>query len=203
LLKGKEGKKKMKTIALFLLAVSLFFMASSGKAQADNSKTAVQDDFFKPNAETKYITMTTSEKNGNSKLLSSLAEKLKKDGFSFQTLDRGGETSFDNCSENVVIKLVGKGTKNYYARSKKPVKNTRIYPDFHLGAYEFSSKTMADEKFKIIEKAYRSQGGYFCNGKQPRKLVRHGNVIYSLTARAEMFSTELEKYGNFISNFQE
>jgi hypothetical protein len=174
----------MKTILLLLLSFIVFAVHHNAQA------------------ETKYITITAPDVQQSPNLLNALREKLKKDGFSFESADGVADNSFSNCDENTLVKIVGKGTKNYFARSKKPVKKTRIYPDFHLAVYKFSNKMMADENFNTIKKALDSNNR-FCNGKDPIKLLQRGNTIYYLTARAEMFRTEIETYGNFISNFQE
>jgi hypothetical protein len=189
----------MKNLALLLFSLTLI---ACGKAQNKDSNIE-NSDFFQRNADTKYITINTANTEENSKLINALQEKLKKDDFSFEKSDRSGDTSFDNCAENMVVEIVGKGTSAYYAKSNKPHKNTYFYPDFVVSVYKFSNKNEADEKFSIIQKAYDSPNvGYYCNGKQPNKLVSQGNSVYYFSTRAEMFSTEIEKYGKFIENFR-
>jgi hypothetical protein len=186
-------------ILLFLFTLMLI---GCDKAHNSESNTTQDSDVFQINANTKYITINTTDSEENLKLVNALEQKLKKDGFSFEKMERSGGSSFNHCAENAVVEIIGKGVSAYYAKSSKPNKNTQFYPDFVVNIYEFSDKNEADEKFSIIQKAYHSRAGYFCNGKQPGKLVSQGNAVYYFSTRAEMFSTEIEKYGKFIENFR-
>jgi hypothetical protein len=153
-----------------------------------------------PNKDTKYDTILTSDEIDNSKIITALEKKLYKSNFKFEIRKNIKRYSYNNCEENKIVIIDGMGIRSYYAKSIVPEKNTTIknvFPDFYITVYEFENKNIADKNFITIEKALFSAGRH-CNGKSPEKLIQHGNEIFHLSARAEMFRTYTELYGEFI-----
>ncbi|MGJ1420132.1 hypothetical protein ACR79T_10945 [Sphingobacterium spiritivorum] len=189
----------MRNLTLLMTIAFLFACKGADKGNSDTKEYLSHEDM--PNAATVYETIITTNVTDNTALLTFLQKKLKKAGFRFEEAkDRGG-WSYNNCEDNKIIAVEGKGIRSYFSGSNKPESGTKdIYPDFYILVYEFPTKDIAQKNYQIIYKALYS-GGAFCNGKAPEKLVINGNKIYHLSTRAEMFRTYTERYGDLIQNF--
>lgn len=186
--------KNLNTNLLFLLLYnSLFFSCTNSNKKTENTELNSWSNF-----ERKSITILCENQKDNAPLFDALKAELEKNNFKIEELKQNNGAGFDNCEENTIISMKGKGIRSYFARSSKPAKNTVDYfPDFHLDVFEFPNEKIAREKFEIMDKALQSDGR-FCNGKAPQILVMNKNEVFLLATRAEMFRGYIEDYAKFI-----
>ncbi|MFZ4058606.1 MAG: hypothetical protein ACOYKE_10730, partial [Ferruginibacter sp.] len=115
-------------ILVVLFAVACTDTTKSKNTAAINKNLGIED---MPNPETTYDTIVTQAVAGNGNLLHDLKVVLEKHHFSFNTEKEIHKLSYNNCAENKVLRIMGLGIKQYFARSSKPERKTKnFYPDF-------------------------------------------------------------------------
>ncbi|OTG64772.1 hypothetical protein [Acinetobacter silvestris] len=155
-----------------------------------------------PNEQTKYETITTQALAGNDAALVALQTQLIKDQFEFNERDSGNSWSIHDCQNNMIIDVKGEGVSTYTAKSKIGVgEKGNDFPDFLLLTFEFPSIAETTAKFKILDDAVHSGGG-FCNGKVPATVVMSGNMIFYFTTRSENFRDYIYRYAAIVQNLK-
>lgn len=179
---------------ILILSINTFLVAC-----VNNSNEKSFDGI--PNSKTNKISIETKNMPDQVELLNSLKAKLEENEFNIEEQEVTFLPGFSNCEDNTTIQMEGKGIRSYFARSRKPEKNTEdFYPDFTIQVFEFPSEQIAQEKFEIMNKALHSDGR-FCNGKAPQILVINKNEVFQFLTRAEMFRGYINEYSEFVQNY--
>ncbi|MDP2386677.1 MAG: hypothetical protein Q8M29_09925 [Bacteroidota bacterium] len=193
--------KKGAHIFLIILSISTFLFSCTNAEEVEVTKNEKMENLgFEdmPNSETKSITIETKNTADQLELITKLRAKLEEDDFDFEQQEVTRFPGFSNCEENTTISITGNGLRQYFARSRKPEKNTTdFYPDFIIQVFEFQNEQIAQEKFEIMHKAMHSKGR-FCNGKAPMVLVINNNEVFYFFTRAEMFRGYINEYSEFV-----
>lgn len=202
--KSMKNNLSKQTLLIVLVFGSLLLSCTNkGEEKSDSSSKKENLGFEEiPNADTKSLTIQTQNVDDNLKLLNQFKTELEENDFNFEELGKSSGTGFTNCENNTLISVKGEGIRSYFAKSRKPAKNTTdFYPDFNMQVLEFPNEQIAREKFEIMNKALHSDGR-FCNGKAPETLVIHKNEVFFLSTRAEMFRGYINDYAKFIEDFK-
>lgn len=191
---------------LFIISLLILFSCSEDSKKHKPTEPVITRKMAMdnvPNEKTTYDTIYTINMADNEDLLQSLKSQLKIDEFSIEERENRGGFSYTNCNENYEVLIRGNGIRDYFIRSKKPNKGTKdYYPDFVMLVYEFPTKELALQNYNLILKTRKSKGWRLCNGITVDKIVLNGNEVFHLSTRAEMFRTEIEKYGELIENYK-
>ncbi len=206
IMKSKLTKIKKVLIILSFILFCIILISYTFITGFERGRMPKREEYYyfgeMPNKKTEFDTIYTKNVTDNTKLITYLKSKLETAKFTFEELKSRRGLSFNNCEENRIKIIEGDGIREYFARSKKPEKGSKdYYPDFYIEVYEFPTDEIAEQNYKIFEKALNS-AGRFCNGKSPEKLIINGNEVFHLGTRAEMFRTYTEKYGEMIKNFR-
>lgn len=192
---------KMKIILSLL--VILHFIVSCNNPKVENKKiTELTNNTYQWNSPDENATISlinTKTAIDDNDLISKLEPEFKKDKFKIEKIEFMEENTYDNCDDNLILKITGKGIKKYYVK-RQEAKPKNHYPDFVLWIYEFETEGETIAVEKEIRKAFDS-GNSFCNGKSPEYIVRYKNKIIHLGTRAEMFRDYVKTYAEKIKQF--
>ena len=199
-------KKKILIITVLLLSLSvilnLIVSCNNQKEENKNSTEPTSENFRwnNPDENATIEIINTKVTIGDKDLISKLEKDFKIQKFKIEKVEFIEENTYDNCKENLIIKIKGKGIKKYYVKRQES-KPKNYYPDFIMWVYEFETEGETVAVKKGIKKALDSGNG-FCNGKSPEYIIRYQNKIIHLGTRAEMFRGFIKNYADKIEHYK-
>ncbi len=186
----------------FLIPILLFsFSCNQVSEKKINKNEIVEEKIYWdiPNKNTKNEILNTNKSINDSVLIEKLLKDFSKVKFKIETTEVIGTNSYANCNDNLILKIEGRGIKQYYVK-RTEAKPKNYYPDFIMFIYEFENEDSAINAENEIIKAYKSGNGY-CNGKGPFYIIRYKNQIIDLRTRAEMFRGYIMDIAEKIKNY--
>lgn len=193
-----------KNIILLCVVMGLLACSEPQKMDQKNEPLEKKELTFgdMPNEQTKYETISTQPLAGNDAPLVALQTQLIKDHFEFIEKESGNSWSVHDCQNNIIIDVKGEGISTYTAKSKVGVgEGGKQFPDFLLLTFEFPTVEETTAKFKILDDAVHSSGG-FCNGKAPATVVMSGNMVFYFTTSSEEFRSYIQSYADFVKSIK-